>query len=91
MNTMFMIEDEAHAEQLGEHDDRAAAISRLHQLSELPWDQPPNVAPCRSWQTCGRRYELVEYDTATTPWRLLTCTPAMNISAGGVEWLIEQS
>jgi hypothetical protein len=86
---MFAIEDEIHVEQLGEFPTLPEAIAELRRLAGLPWNQPPNVAPCMSWQTCGRAYQLVEYDVSTMPWRNLRRIPALNISQSGVKWLIE--
>jgi hypothetical protein len=85
---MFVIEDEAHAEQLGEFPTVEAATTELRRLSELAWDQAPNVAPCTSWRTCGRRYELVQYDTTDRPWQEKTRVPALNVSAQGIDWLL---
>jgi hypothetical protein len=44
---MFIIEDEQHAEpQSGEFESIADALAELKRRAMLPWDQPPNVAPC---------------------------------------------
>ncbi len=84
---MFIIEDEAHAElQDGEFETEQDAMAELHRRALLPWDQTPNVAPCTSWRTCGRRYELVEYDKSATPWRELSRRQILDISAEGVRW-----
>lgn len=83
---MFVIEDEAHAELHGEYASLSEAIAELPRRAAIPWDQPPNVAPCASWRTCGRKYEVVEYDPAETPWRELNRIPTLEISARGVEW-----
>lgn len=85
---MFIVEDSIHIDDFGDFDSFAAAVNRLDELSRIPWDQPPNDAPCTSWRTCGRRYEITEYDTSTTPWRVLNRTPTLNVSASGVEWMI---
>ena len=84
---MFIIEDEAHAElQDGEFETQPDAMVELHRRAAIPWDQAPNLAPCTSWQTCGRRYELVEYDKSATPWIELSRRPILDISAQGVRW-----
>jgi len=85
---MFVIEDETHCEPGSEFASRDAAVSELRRLAELPWDVPPNLAPCMSWRTCGRSYELVEYDDAREPWREIRRTAALEISAEGVRWLL---
>jgi len=85
---MFKIEDERHAEpQAGELASLAAVASELRRLAQLPWDQTPNVAPCTNWATCGRTYEIVEYDNSTPPWQELKRMPALEIDAQGTRWL----
>jgi hypothetical protein len=66
--TMFVIEDEIHAEQLGKFSSFEAAVSELRRFAAIAWDHHPNLAPCTSWQTCGREYGIIEYDTLSTPW-----------------------
>lgn len=84
---LFVIEDELHAEPVGEFDGRADAIAELQRLAGTPWNVAPNVCPCRRRQTCARRYHLIEYDTAQTPWRQLSNVPALEVSAAGTSWL----
>jgi hypothetical protein len=85
--TMWIIEDESHAEHIGDFPTREEALNELRRLAALPWDQPPNVAPCMSWRTCGRRYGLLEYDSAATPWRELQREPMLEVSQAGASWL----
>lgn len=66
---MFAIEDEMHDERCGEFSTRERAMAELRRLALLPWDQEPSQCPCIDWRTCGRRYELVEYDTSALPGR----------------------
>lgn len=85
---MFVIEDEQHAEpQAGEFRSIADAVSELKRRAMLPWDQPPNVAPCTSWRTCRRTYEVIEYDTSARPWKELRRIPYQEISSTGVQWI----
>ena len=85
---MFVIEDEQHSEpQAGEFKSIADAVAELKRRAMLPWDQPPNVAPCTSWRTCRRRYDIIEYDTSARPWKELGRTPYLEISSAGVQWL----
>ncbi len=87
---MFKIEDERHAEpQEGEYQSFAEAVAELQRRASLPWDQEPNVAPCQQWQTCGRTYEIVEYDTSSMPWRELSRVPYLEVTASGVRWLAD--
>jgi hypothetical protein len=84
---MFVIEDERHAElQKGEYSTLAGAIAELKRRAALPWNEPPNVAPCSNWERCGRSYEIVEYDTSVSHWRALRRLPVLEISATGIEW-----
>ncbi len=86
MSHRFYIEDDSHAEQYSVHETFEAAVRELERLARIPWDKEPNVAPCQSWKTCGRRYEIIEYDTSTTPWKMLSRVPALKVSAQGVLW-----
>ena len=85
---MFRIEDERHAEtQNGEYQFLADAVAELQRRASIPWDEKPNVAPCQQWQTCGRTYEIAEYDTSSIPWRELSRLPYLEVTADGVRWL----
>jgi hypothetical protein len=85
---MFVIDDEFHAElQDGEFHSLDEAVVELRRRATLPWDQPPNLAPCTNWRTCGRKYVIIEYDTSTTPWQELERTEYLEIDANGVRWL----
>lgn len=79
---MIRIEDERHAEpQDGRYSSFDEAMAELKRRADLPWDEPPNVAPCASWKSCGRNYEIVEYDTSARPWKELRRVPVLEISA----------
>jgi hypothetical protein len=84
---MFVIEDESHAELQGEFPTFEGAVTELRRRSLLPWDETPNVAPCKSWKTCGRRYEVIEYDISTMPWKEVQRQAVLEISASGAKWL----
>ena len=88
---MFVIEDQIHAEVIGSYEARSDAVAELGRLAVLAWDKNPNRAPCSSWDTCGREYELVHYDQASSPWTELERVPALNVSATKTEWLLEPS
>jgi hypothetical protein len=87
---MFVIQDEAHAEPQGRFQTRQEAVAELRRRAAIPWDEEPNRAPCTNWRNCGRRYELVEYDEHTSPWKVLSRSLALRISAAGVQWVIEE-
>lgn len=85
--TVFVIEDEAHQDIFWKFDRRDAAIGELRRVAAVPWNEQPNAAPCANREHCGRRYELVEYDTsAGEPWRELSREPALEISAREIRW-----
>jgi hypothetical protein len=87
---MFIIEDELHAEhQDGTFASFEQALAELKRRAALPWDQAPNVAPCTSWRTCGRNYEIIEFDDSALPWKQLSRVPALEVSAKGAKWLLE--
>jgi hypothetical protein len=86
---MWVIEDELHAELIGEFPSQEDALVELRRLAEVPWDQSPNQAPCTSWQTCGRNYELVEYDVSSAgTWSEHQRIPALNVRQEAVSWLL---
>lgn len=85
---MFIIKDERHAEpQEGEYASYDEAMAELHRLATIPWDEPPNKAPCMSWRTCGRHYEIVQYDTSQKQRVVLQRWSRLAVSASGIEWI----
>jgi hypothetical protein len=86
---MFVIEDERHAEPQGNYARLEDAVAELQRRSRIPWDEEPNLAPCMSWRTCGRTYELIEYDDSQAPWKELRRLPALEVSSSGVKWARE--
>ncbi|MGD9645492.1 MAG: hypothetical protein AB7U73_07255 [Pirellulales bacterium] len=83
---MIVIEDEQHAELVGQFSSLEHALAELRRLAITPWDQHPNVAPCTGWRTCGRTYAVVEYDDTQSPWKELRRIPVLEVSAAGVNW-----
>jgi len=84
---MFVIEDELHGElQDGKFATLQDAISELKRIAKIPWDQAPNKAPCQSWRTCGRNYAVIDYDDSCSPWKELSRTYVLDVSAAGVKW-----
>lgn len=86
MATRFIIEDTDHAEPLSQHGSLAEAWVELRRLSGIPWDQAPNIAPCTDWRSCGRSYEIIEFDTSLDPWREVQRVSGFGIRALGVVW-----
>ena len=83
---MFLIYDEIHCDHIAEFETREAALDELRRLSTLPWEHEPNRAPCKSWRTCERDYQLIEFEVIDERWRELSHVPALNISHAGVNW-----
>jgi len=83
---MFVIEDARHAEWCGQFPDFKEAIAELERRAEIPWDQVPNLAPCMNPISCGRGYEVVEYDESLLPWKELRRFAVLEVSASGVKW-----
>ena len=86
MPKTFVIEDENHAEQIGEFSTLQSAWAELQRRSGVAWDARPNAAPCQSWRTCGRDYQIIEYDTSSLPWVLVKRYAGLEVSAKGVAW-----
>lgn len=84
---MFVIEDEWHAEWIGEFISRKEAEAELERLAKLPWDEAPNACPCTSWRTCGRCYHLIHFDTSFEPWRVVNDEARLEVSAKATKWL----
>jgi hypothetical protein len=85
---MFIIEDDFHAEFIGEKFDTFdSAILELRKISAVPFGNIPNKPPCVDWQNCQRDYQIVEYDDTQTPWKLIAKTQVLNISASKSVWL----
>ena len=84
---MFVIEDERHAEPQGQFASLDEAVAELYRHAALPWDEEPNVAPCTGWRTCGRTYEVIEYDNSARPWKELRRIPYLEITSDGAKWL----
>jgi hypothetical protein len=85
---MFVIEDEIHAEQDDEYASFDEALAELRRRARVPWDQPPNQAPCTSWPTCEREYVIIEYDDSRQPWIELQRRFVLNVSSSGVKWAV---
>lgn len=75
----FAIFDETHCEFISEFDHLQEAIEELQRLSKIPWDAPPNRAPCTSWRTCHRDYVIKDGIE-------LRCIEVLDVSAKGIFW-----
>ena len=91
MPKIFVVEDQSHVEPMGEFATLPDAWAELQRLSAIPWDEHPNLAPCQSWRTCGRDYEIIEYETASLPWTQVKRYAGLEVSAKGIVWGPEAS
>ena len=86
---VFIIEDDIHADWIGQYATLEEAVAELRRRAALPWGEFPNTAPCKSSRTCGRKYQILEYDPSTVPWTKLRCLPALDVSARGTIWRLD--
>jgi hypothetical protein len=86
---MFAIDDDWHCEFQGQYSTYEEAINELKRRALIPWDQAPNCAPCSSFDTCGRRYQVIEYDDTSEPWKEIRRIALLEISSAGVKWLAQ--
>jgi hypothetical protein len=86
----FELRDDLHDETQGHFGSRNEAIAEAARLAALPWNQPPNLAPCASWESCGRNYEVVEFDTSGESRSVLGVTPVVSIDRDGVRWALDR-
>ena len=84
---MFVIEDEFHAEWIGEFGTREETDTELRTLASMPWNEAPNLCPCANWRSCGRRYHVIQFETSTEPWRQLSNEAVLEVSAKATTWL----
>jgi hypothetical protein len=84
---MFMIEDDFHAELVGEKlETFEAALLAVRQIAALPFGEKPNAPPCTHWENCQRDYHILEYDDSQTAWQLIRRVEICSVSATGIEW-----
>jgi hypothetical protein len=87
---VYVIEDELHAEPLGEFASFDDAVSEVQRISQVPWGTSPNVAPCKGgMENCGRHYEIREYDLHRNPRRQVRVLEAARIEANGERWVAD--
>jgi hypothetical protein len=82
----FGIFEDIHCESLGDYVDLEEALAEIERLRERRGMRLPIKAPCKNWKTCGRRYEVFEYDPSKPPPNLVCPVLTLKISAKGVKW-----
>ncbi|MCA9124745.1 MAG: hypothetical protein H6822_01855 [Planctomycetaceae bacterium] len=86
----FDVFDERHCESCCTLESFAEALAEIERRCSIPWDEPPNRAPCKSWMSCGRKYEIREYASPSSA-ELLRVTKVCDIDATGIQWLFDDT
>jgi len=82
----FVLEDEVHAEYIGEFETLDDVLTELRRIAALPWGELPNVAPCMSWRTCHRVFLVMAHaKSGAEDWRAYP----LETSASGAVWSSE--
>ena len=89
MSTIYIIEDQIHAEWLGKYESLPLAIQELKRLSSISFGTSPNKCPCSNSADCSREYEIIEYKTESDPWQELRRFGTLEISKNGMSWLVD--
>jgi hypothetical protein len=87
----FWLHDYLHDEGLGPFRTREEAIAEAVRVAAIPWNEPPNLAPCVDWETCGRDYAVVEVDASTDPPLDMDAPLVVRIDRNGARWMIDPS
>jgi hypothetical protein len=85
--SLFIVEDEMHAERMGEFSTLGEAWAEVQRLAALPFDRRPNLPPCTKGAACRRTYEITEYDDRQAPWREISRILAVELTANGAAWM----
>lgn len=84
--TVFVIEDEFHAEWQGQFQRADEAFAEVRARASVAWDETPNRCPCANWKTCGRDYVVIEFDDRVSPWKEISRRPVLSVNASGITW-----
>ena len=83
-STLFQIEDSFHAEPHGDPlQDTATTKGEVRRILAIPFGEHPNAPPCGN-PACQRVWEVVEYDTSSTPWNEMSRIEVAVVAASGV-------
>ena len=86
---MFILLDKFHYERIGIYDSYEEALNKAIEISKIPWNIPPNKAPCTNWKKCGREYVIVERIKKNNKSLKVSEVDIFNISSNGVIWHVE--
>ena len=79
----FVVDDQRHCQHIGRFKSYGDAKLAIVGFVSNRWDEEPNRAPCRNWETCGRDYQIIEVDTDD---KFLKATLICKISCDGAIW-----
>jgi hypothetical protein len=88
---IYQIEDTNHAEIIGTFDTFENALTELTNIYNIPWNTSPNICPCLNFETCGRDYEIYEYDNSTMPWKYLNSIFICSIYKDKYKWYYQET
>lgn len=84
MARVFVVEDDFHAEWMGQFPTNEEALDYLANLRADP-TSVENRPPCENWKNCSREYYLIEYDDDVEPWVAIRSEPVFEVRAGVVQ------
>jgi hypothetical protein len=85
---VYAIYDDVHCQLGNEFATLAQSLAELDRLGGLSWNEPPNVAPCSDWASCGRRYRVIELSTdRSAPYSHVPVAPRLCVGYNGIRWL----
>ena len=88
---IFVLEDNVHAEHVGEYELFNDALEKAKELYLIPWDKEPNKCPYLSWKTCGREYRIVNFEVVQDKWNELARSEIFSISSSKKEWKYKEN
>jgi len=66
--SIWILEDDAHAEPIGEYSSFDRAEMEMKKRLNLPKSHELNRGPCSN-PNCPRTYLIIEYDNSCVPWK----------------------
>jgi hypothetical protein len=82
----FELRDDLYDEIQGEFQTFSEAVAQACRLAAIPWDAPPNPAPCTSRANCSRNDEIVEQLASDGARQVVDHTSILENGAAGAHW-----
>jgi len=83
---VYIIEDQIHAEIIGEFESLESAQQEIQRIVKVPFGIGSNRCPCTNWNNCKRSYELIKYNKTRNPWNEISRKEIFSISRNGIEY-----